>query len=322
MPSPMIFDPSIPSAPPVARPILASDAAFSSGVVQSGALGNAAVLSGHLASGVVGSPHLSSGAVRSGSVGDGAVVSGSIASGSVGGYHLASGVGLSLDLIDVLIHRIPGEFGGFLHGNSDVVTGWGLYNPVRGPSGNSGDIDGVHVPITGASGGVGIVAGQFNGAHQLRWDPLVFYKDGLGIGSGAILAFVGLTTLSGTVVAQSGDPNGGLVGFQFTPRGVTSGSSGETTWAFVHKASGTAITRVDSGVKAFASGTLYHRICGSGGTVQLDILDLNGAVFSSYVATGNLPSSGDSLETFMGVGASGSMRGYQMTGANLLYRSG
>lgn len=50
------------------------------------------VFSGNLMSGQVGWPHAASGIVNSGKIGDAAVVSGSIASGQVGRFHLASGV--------------------------------------------------------------------------------------------------------------------------------------------------------------------------------------------------------------------------------------
>jgi hypothetical protein len=68
------------------------DLVFTSGVIQSGLVGDAAVNSGNIGSGQVGSFHISSGAVTSGNLGNNAVTSGTIASGQIAGPHLASGV--------------------------------------------------------------------------------------------------------------------------------------------------------------------------------------------------------------------------------------
>lgn len=105
---------------------------LSSGGVQSGSIGNNAVLSGNIASGQLTQDHfgsgvlasivLSSGDVTSGYIGDSAVVSGSIASGQIGYVHLNSGFVFNSDLLVTL--SSGKTFGRYLNGN--VVPSSGL----------------------------------------------------------------------------------------------------------------------------------------------------------------------------------------------------
>jgi len=147
-------------------PRISDSFGLSSGLVQSGYIGDSAVLSGNIASGQVGLYHLSSGLyeiftissgeIVSGMIGDAAVSSINIASGQVGQYsiasgsitaeHIASGAVLSSDVADNAV--ISGKL-------ASGVVAW--FNMASGAI-NSGNI-GIEAVTSGniASGQIGLV---------------------------------------------------------------------------------------------------------------------------------------------------------------------
>lgn len=316
MPSPIVFDPSSASAPPVVRRLVASDTVFGSGAVQSGHLGAAMVLSGHLASGQIGHQQISSGAVRSGHIGDGAVVSGSIASGQIGSGQLSSGALVddgSLAFPRLIATRVPSVWGAaFPNDSLTGGNGFGLLettNFVVTNGGLSGDAVGRYlVLIASKSVAATIEAGATRKTQQLRWNPaLIFRADTFflaGSGAGTPLGYIGLTGISAATTVASGDPNTMLAGFQIDPKGASSGASGETTWAVVHKASGAALSRISLGVGA-SGGPYYFRIDKQASGIQFDILSNSGTVLSGYFASGNLPAQTDGLAQMIGTDFSG-----------------
>lgn len=252
-----------------------------SGLVTSGGLGPGAVLSGNIASGQVGWPHLASGAVRSGHIGDGAVVSGSIASGSIGPYHLASGVIQPAALTSGSVRS------GHL-GDGAVVSGSIASGQISSSHFASGTI---LPPASGAiqSGmlGAGAVQSANIGSGQVGIEHLAsgvlqnfVLTSGIvqsgHLGNGAVVS----GSIASGQVSSSHFASGTILPNQITSGGIVSGMMGDG--AVVSN----AIASGQIGLHHLASGVIQATALTSGAVTSGFIG--NGAVVSGSVASGSL----------------------------------
>ena len=166
-----------------------------SGVITSGYLGNASVVSGSIASGSIGQFHHASGSVTSGHVGNNAVVSGSIASGTIGTFHFSSGGVLSGNIASGQIGRnhlssgavgsgaiASGVVGSFKLASGAVLSGHVGNNAVVSGSIASGQVGTPHLADNSIQSGT-IPSGTISAFHLGATGLLSGYTlstDGLG----------------------------------------------------------------------------------------------------------------------------------------------
>ena len=190
---------------------------LSSGSIQSGQIGNAAVNSGniasgqigadHLASGLLGSLSLSSGVITSGLIGNAAVVSGNIGSGQIGGFHIQSGFIYPGSNVSITVD------GNNNYQINATVSGGVAVNPLTFASGlalNSGSFfDGSQSMIAGIASG-GIVA-QMMGSGSVTTNA---------IASGSVTLESLASGVQSSFVISSGSVGSG----SFAPSSITSGT--------------------------------------------------------------------------------------------------
>jgi hypothetical protein len=202
---------------------------LSSGSIQSGQIGNAAVNSGNIASGQIGADHLASGLlgalsltsgiVTSGYIGNAAVVSGSIGSGQIGGFHVQSGFIYPGSNVSITVDS---------NNNYQInatVSGGVAVNPLTFASGlalNSGSF---------FDGSVSMVAGIASGgilSNMLADGAIVSGKLSSGSVTTSALASgsVTLDILASGVQSSFSLASGSVQSGTIAPNAVTSGSIG------------------------------------------------------------------------------------------------
>jgi trimeric autotransporter adhesin len=227
-----------------------------------GLLSSGIVTSNSIASGSVGQFKLASGAVNSGHIGDNAVVSGSIASGQVGQFHIASGVItanhiasgaiITADIVDnaVVSGKIAsGVVAWFNLASGAVLSGHIGNNAVVSGSIASGQIFTFHIVNGGLlSGAIG--SGQIGQAHLAS--GAVLSGD---IGNTAVVSGNIASGAIGQMHLSSGTINSGHIG----NAAVVSGSVASGQIGISHLASGV----LSSAVAAGSSGQLQFNNAGA-----------------------------------------------------------
>ena len=238
---------------------------LSSGSIQSGQIGNAAVNSGNIASGQIGADHLasgllgllglSSGDVTSGFIGNAAVVSGSIGSGQIGGFHVQSGFIYPGSNVSITVD------GNNNYQISATVSGGVAVNPLTFASGlalNSGSFfDGSQSMIAGIASG-GIIA-QMMGSGSVTTNA---------IASGSVT----LESLASGVQSSFTVGSGGVVSGSFAPSSVTSGAIGSGAVGPTDIASG--LVYAGANVTVFLDGQNRYQVSATP-SGSLSVLPLN-----------------------------------------------
>ena len=238
---------------------------LSSGSIQSGQIGNAAVNSGniasgqigadHLASGLLGSLSLSSGVITSGLIGNAAVVSGSIGSGQIGGFHIQSGFIYPGSNVSITVD------GNNNYQINATVSGGVAVNPLTFASGlalNSGIFfDGSQSMIAGIASG-GIVA-QMMGSGSITTNA---------IASGSVTLSSLASGVQSSFVISSGSVGSG----SFAPSSVTSGVIGSGAVISTDIASG--LVYAGANVTVFLDGQNRYQVSATP-SGSLSVLPLN-----------------------------------------------
>jgi len=315
---------------------------LSSGSIQSGQIGNAAVNSGniasgqigadHLASGLLGSLSLSSGVITSGLIGNAAVLSGNIGSGQIGGFHIQSGFIYPGSNVSITVDS---------NNNYQInatVSGGVAVNPLTFSSGlslNSGSFfDGSQSMIAGiASGGItanligsGAVTTNAIASGSVTLESLASgVQSSFVIGSGSVTSgtLAPSAVTSGTIASGSVSSQDIASGLVYAGANVTVFIDGQNRYQVSATPSGSLSVlplNVGSGL-ILTSGTFFDGSSvnaigiASGGVVSGSIG--NDAVLSGNIASGQITTnhfasgvlqsffltSGDVTSGFIGDGA-------------------
>lgn len=299
---------------------------LSSGSIQSGQIGNAAVNSGniasgqigadHLASGLLGSLSLSSGVITSGLIGNAAVVSGSIGSGQIGGFHVQSGfiypgsnVTITVDsnnnyqisatvsggvAVSTLTFSsgLALSSGSFFDGSVPMIAGiasGGIVAGMIGPNAvGSGSL------ASGSVNSSSIASGSINSTHLGSGSVTT-----TALASGSVTLDSLASGVQGSFVVASGSINSG----SFAPSSVTSGvvSSGAVTPFNI--ASG--LVYAGANVVVVVDGNNRYQVSASP-SGSLSVLPLN--VGSGLVLNSGNFFDGSSVK-FIGIGSGGVVSG-------------